>query len=168
MKKKSLIILITCTVMIAMFCLITPASAGKPFGVRAVFEADIVPYEDQPLDKGEVWIRELEGDYLFKVEIEGAAEGTYYVYLIFGSPSDPTVIELPDPLITDENGEGKLVGEIDGLCSATGYAGNPWIEIRSESDDVYYVSGFAIGQCTDGPVEGPVEGPVGGPVEPLE
>jgi len=76
-----------CNLMIAAFGMVGPASAGKPFDVRAVFEADIVPVDSQPLEKGEVWIRES-GD--FKVEIEGAEfEEDYVVYLMFGSLVPP-------------------------------------------------------------------------------
>jgi len=139
MKKKSLIVLMTVTLVIAAFGIVGPASAKKPFDVRAMFEADIVPVDSQPLEKGEVWIRES-GD--FKVEIEGAEfEEDYVVYLMFGSPDAPTELELGD-LSTDEEGEGKLEGS--GLCYLIGgYAGNPWIEIRLD-EAVQYVSGFVL------------------------
>jgi len=141
MKKKSLIVLMTVTLVIAAFSIVGPASAKKPFDVRAMFEADIVPVDSQPLEKGEVWIRES-GD--FKVEIEGAEfEEDYVVYLMFGSPGTPTELYLGD-LSTDEEGEGKLEGS--GLCHQDGgYAGNPWIEIRLlEGGAVQYVSGFVL------------------------
>jgi hypothetical protein len=65
---------------------------------------------------------------------------------MFGSPADPTKIELGD-LETDEEGEGKLEGSA--LCYLTGgYVGNPWIEIRWD-DEVRYVSGFALEGCSD-------------------
>jgi len=143
MKKKSWIVLIILTLVIAAFGLAGPASAKRPFDVRAMFEADIVPVDFQPLEKGEVWIRES-GD--FKVEIEGAEpDQTYGVFLMFGSPADPTEIDL-DPLMTDEEGDGRREGS--GLCYLTGgYAGNPWIEIRL-NDEVHYVSGFALEVCS--------------------
>ncbi|MGD9106891.1 MAG: hypothetical protein PVJ50_07440 [Desulfobacterales bacterium] len=145
MKKKSLIILITVTLVIVAFGIFGPASAKKPFDVRAMFEADIVPVDSQPLEKGEVWIRES-GD--FKVEIEGAEfEEDYVVYLMFGSPGTPTDLYLGD-LSTDEEGEGKLEGS--GLCFLLGgYAGNPWIEIRFDDETVQYVSGFELEACSD-------------------
>ena len=87
MKKKSLMVLITVTLVIAAFGLVGPVSADQPAGKRAVFEADIVPVDSEPLEKGEVWIRS-NGD--FKVEIEGAAASeTYEVILFFGDPADP-------------------------------------------------------------------------------
>jgi len=145
MKKKSLIVLMTVTLVIAAFGIVGPASAKKPFDVRAMFEADIVPVDSQPLEKGEVWIRES-GD--FKVEIEGAEfEEDYVVYLMFGSPGTPTELYLGD-LSTDEEGEGKLEGS--GLCyESGGFAGNPWIEIRLDDDTVQYVSGFVLEPCSD-------------------
>jgi len=143
MKKKSLIVLITVTLVIAAFGLVGSAIARQPFSVRAVFEADIVPFDAQPLDKGEVYIREGGN---FKVEIEGAEiETTYLVYLLFGSPTSPDEIYL-GVLETDEEGEDKLEGQ--GLCCLTGgYAGNPWIEIRFDGE-VHYVSGFALEGCS--------------------
>ena len=145
MKKKSLIVLMTVTLVIVAFGIVGPASAKKPFDVRAMFEADIVPVDSQQLEKGEVWIRES-GD--FKVEIEGAEfEEDYVVYLMFGSPGTPTELYLGD-LSTDEEGEGKLEGS--GLCFLTGgYAWNPWIEIRLDDDTVQYVSGFVLEPCSD-------------------
>ena len=139
--------LITVAVMITMFGLIAPASAGQPFEVRALFETDIVPLGNQLLDKGEVYIRESGN---FKVEIEGAAPDTdYSVFLLFGDLGNPTVIELGD-LFTEEEGEGALEGEnlwcSEDLTGVT-YAGNPWIEIRYSDGIVHYVSGFAIGSC---------------------
>ena len=144
MKKKSWIVLIILTLVFATFGLVGPASAKRPFEVRAMFEADIVPVDSQPLEKGEVWIRES-GD--FKVEIEGAEpDQSYTVFLMFGLPADPTEIELGD-LETDEEGEGKLEGSA--LCYLTGgYAGNPWIEIRW-GGEVQYVSGFAFEGCSN-------------------
>ena len=143
MKKKSLIVLMTVTLVIAAFGIVGPASAKKPFDVRAMFEADIVPVDSQPLEKGEVWIRES-GD--FKVEIEGAEfEEDYVVYLMFGSPGTPTELYLGD-LSTDEEGEGKLEG-IAVCWESGGYAGNPWIEIRLD-DAVQYVSGFVLEPCS--------------------
>ena len=145
MKKKSLIVLMAVTLVIAAFSIVGPASAKKPFDVRAMFEANIVPVDSQPLEKGEVWIRES-GD--FKVEIEGAEfEEDYIVYLMFGSPGTPTELYLGD-FSTDEEGEGKLEGS--GLCFLTGgYAGNPWIEIRLVDETVQYVSGFVLEPCDD-------------------
>jgi len=132
-----------CNLMIAAFGMVGPASAGKPFDVRAVFEADIVPVDSQPLKKGEMWIRESRD---FKVEIEGAEfEEDYVVYLMFGSPGTPTELYLGD-LSTDEEGEGKLEG-IAVCWESGGYAGNPWIEISLDGE-VHYVSGFEFEGCS--------------------
>ena len=152
MKKKSLMFLITVTLVIAAFAIAVPASAGErnhDHG-RALFEADIVPVGVHPLVKGEVYIRD-NGD--FKVEIEGAEPGqTYLVYLMYGddpgNPSEKELVGQPTTFTTDEDGECKLEGVIDNLC---GNVLNPWIELR-DGVDVHYVSGFILYSCEpDGP-----------------
>ena len=151
MKKKSLIVLMTVTLVIAAFGLVGPTSAKQPDGGRALFEADIVPatIDGHLLDKGEVYIRE---DGSFKVEIEGAMPDTpYRVFLVFGAPI--ARIELLDfddnSLATNEDGEGKLEGD---LCpDIEGSFGNPWIEIYSgdaRRGTLQFVSGFEL-ECFD-------------------
>ena len=131
-----------CNLMIAAFGMVGPASAGKPFDVRAVFEADIVPVDSQPLKKGEMWIRESRD---FKVEIEGAAAGeTYQVTLFFGDPADPGSQPLGS-LGTYDEGDGKLEGP--GLIVCGVPVGNPWIEISLDGE-VHYVSGFEFEGCS--------------------
>lgn len=150
MKKKSLIVLITLTLVIALFGLVGLVSAGQPAGKRAQFEADIIPVDTQPLEKGEVWIR---SNGNFKVDIEGAAASEIYeVYLLYGDPTNPESIKLGE-LETDEDGDDKLY-EVEYINCGIPF-GNPWIEIRLEGD-VHYVSGFILDSCPD-PGPGPME-----------
>ena len=161
MKKKSLIVLMTVTLVIVAFGLVGPASAKQPNNMRAVFEADIVPAGTHPLEKGEVYIREALDNspyHNFKVEIEGAAiETTYEVFLKFVVPGSPTeiIIHLGN-FETDPEGEGKLVEpdkpEENPLCFGEGdfFACNPWIEIHS-GGTLQFVSGFALAPCPESP-----------------
>ena len=163
MNKKSLIALMTVTLMIVTFGPVGPAGAKQPFKkMRTVFKADIVPAgtaDTQTLEKGEVYIR-VGGN--FKVKIKGAevddveVATKYGVYLLFEAPETPGTpgtagtpsIYLGD-LDTDEEGDGKLEG--DGLCFGDGgFVGNPWIEIRL-GDEVQFVSGFELDQCATPP-----------------
>ena len=158
MKKKTLMFLITVTLVIAAFVLAGPASAGKHHQGRAVFEADIVPLDGQPLDKGRVAIR---NNGKFKVKIKGAeADSTYYVYVMFILPNSDEDFKYLGTLETDDEGEGKLYSNYD-CINIDGFVRMPWIEIYlpenapdepdifPPNEDPQYVSGFAPVLCDD-------------------
>jgi hypothetical protein len=179
MKKKSLMFLITVTLVIAAFALAGPASAGQHHQGRAVFEADIVPVDVQPLPPLNWGRVEIRNNGEFKVKIKGAEPITNYeVLLVYDDPTDPEPWTSLGTLSTNKKGNGKLFGEV---CVGQEFVRMPWIEIYLtdglstpgggvilDNLDLRYVSGFAPVQC-DGLDEGvlPTEGVLpGGSVLP--
>ena len=149
MKKKSLMFLITVTLVIAAFVLAGPASAGKRHQRRAVFQADIVPLDGQALYQGRVVIR---NDGKFKVAIKGAGANTdYNVWLVYGDPTYPISEDDLGILMTNKKGKGEFYGEV---CVPECFVHMPRIELRY-GGTVHYVSGFAPVICDDPPVDDP-------------
>jgi hypothetical protein len=147
--KKSIIVGIIVTVVIGLIATV-PVFAGRPGGVRAVWESDIVPTHQATLyglefGKGEVYIR---SNLDFKVEMEGlddAPDGTE-LDVIFRHGVGMGEQEFSLGVLTINDGYGLLEGNLGtlGFYSMDNIVRVPMVRIYYEDGKALFANGFEL------------------------